>query len=117
VGNSPRREFSKKTKRLAWDRCEGRCEGMLPDGRCNAPLDLGCFHYDHIDPDWFSKDNELANCAVICRPCHTAKTADDVADIAKSKRIQDRQKGIRKRSSFRGWRRFNGEPVFAEKNR
>ena len=103
---SPRREFSAVTKRAAWERCRCRCEGMLPDElppfgsigsvRCGAPIDHGNFHYDHIDPDWYSKDNELENCQVLCRPCHIAKTRTDIKHIAKSKRIIDKRIKARK---------------------
>ena len=95
---TPRREFSSKTKRLAWERCGGWCEGIWSSGfRCGVRLFPGRFTYDHIDPDWYSKDNELENCQVICRECDRKKTAKDQGDIAKSKRIIDRGMGIRRR--------------------
>jgi hypothetical protein len=113
-----RQEFSSITKRLAWARANGQCEAYLKlfDGglevRCTAPLDVGNFHYDHIDPDWFSKDNELDNCAVICRRCHELKTKKDRRDIAKSKRILDKRIKARKPrgrpipgSKRSGWRK------------
>lgn len=100
---TPRREFSAATRRAAWERAGGCCEGLVMSHelfnkrsgfpkmvRCNAPLDHGNFHYDHRDPDWFSKDNELENCQLLCRVCHEVKTAWDKRDIAKSKRIQDK---------------------------
>jgi hypothetical protein len=92
-----RREFSAKTKRLAWERCNEQCEYIRPDGtRCRAPLATGRFIYDHCDPDWYSKDNELENCSVICLPCNREKTAKDQGDIAKSKRIIDKRIKARK---------------------
>ena len=112
-GNVARREFSARTKRAAWERANGMCEGWW-GFRCNAPLDLGNFHYDHIDPDYFSKDNELENCQVLCHACHKAKTAKDVKAIAKSKRIQDKRKKVRTKRGFKGWRRFDGTPVHAK---
>lgn len=92
---TPRREFSRATKRAAWERANGRCEGNIAyqfvDIRCGAPIDIGNFHYDHIDPEWYSKDSELSNCQVLCTACHKAKTARDMANIAKSKRIRDKR--------------------------
>ena len=103
--DSPRREFSSFTRRLAWARANGRCEGIIHDPfnegepydyRCNAPVDIGRFYYDHIDPDYFSKDNELSNCMVLCHECHEKKTRKDIGNIAKSKRIQDKRIKARK---------------------
>lgn len=120
----PRREFSAATRRAAWARANGACEGTLTESpfhryRCNAPIDLGNFHYDHISPDWYSKDNELENCQVLCRVCHSAKTRRDVKDIAKSKRIIDKRIKARKPrgrplmgTKRSGWKRkVNGEVV------
>ena len=111
---TPRREFSAATRRAAWERANGCCEGLvrvdtgIPDNltapydylpaleRCNAPLFLGNFHYDHIDPDWFSKDSEINNCQLLCTRCHLEKTKRDVKNIAKSKRLQDKRIKARK---------------------
>ncbi len=122
VRNQPRREFSARTKAQAWERANGFCEGLIVRahtgniGRCDAPIDLGEFHYDHIDPDWFSKDNELDNCQVLCRQCHIEKTKLDVKHIAKSKRIiKKRIKAKAKKRGFRGWRKFDGTVVHAKR--
>ena len=97
---SNRKEFSRATKRAAWERCGGRCEGWILDDPnhfhgsgfvCCAPIDVGSFHYDHIDNVWTSQDNSLENCQVLCVPCHKEKTKRDVKQIAKSKRIQDKR--------------------------
>lgn len=93
-----RHEFSRKTKNAAWDRChlDGApcCEGILPNGsRCARFLEVGRVQFDHIDPDWFSANNALANCQVLGRCCYTPKNARDVGHIAKSKRIRDKHRG------------------------
>jgi hypothetical protein len=47
----------------------------------------------------------LENCVVLCIACHKEKTATkDVPAIAKTKRIQDQQRGIRKPNRFAGSR-------------
>lgn len=86
--------------------------------RCGAALELGRFHYDHIDPDWFSKNNELENCQVICQACHRDKTARDVHYIAKAKRLQDKRiKALTSKRPMPGSRasgfkkKMNGEVV------
>lgn len=89
-----RREFTGKTKEAAYKRAAGKCE------LCGAPLIVGRFTYDHRDPDYFSKDNSLENCQVIGWCCDKPKTAKDQGDIAKSRRVQRREMGIKKRSTF-----------------
>jgi 5-methylcytosine-specific restriction endonuclease McrA len=92
-----RREFSKQTKRDAFLRANGKCEGE----NCGARLTLGKFHYDHVIPDGLGGEPSLDNCAVLCMACHSEKTRKrDVPAIAKAKRIEDRQRGIRKPSTF-----------------
>lgn len=109
-----RNEFARKTRSAAWGRANGQCEGIVSveSGkyfcdrytlqtfagkdrdrfkRCTAPIDLGGFFYDHIDPDWFSGCNDLDNCQVLCDQCNKEKTAKDQGNIAKVKRIRDKR--------------------------
>jgi len=90
----PRREFSAKTKTAAWERAGGQCEGLVITERswpvlvrCTAPVDIGCFVYEHLNPAWMSDDASLENCAVYCLRCAKVKTKLDVKNIAKAKRI------------------------------
>lgn len=60
------------------------------------PLRRGEHQYDHDDAEYFSKDNSLENCRVLCSPCHRKKTGlIDRPAIDKSKRLQDRDRGIK----------------------
>ncbi len=115
-----RGEFSNPTKRLAFARSGGFCEGKKPDGeRCRVKLFVGKFAYDHIDPEWMCRDSSLTNCQVICVQCHRDKTAKDAADRAHVKRLQDREAGIPKRkgppmagTKASGWKKLmNGQVV------
>lgn len=92
-----RREFSKLIKRDAFVRADGKCEGTKPDGEpCAAKLTKGKFHYDHDIADGLGGEPELWNCKVLCVVCHNEKTTKhDVPLIAKVKRIQDHERGIR----------------------
>jgi 5-methylcytosine-specific restriction enzyme A len=109
-----RREFSKQVRRDAFLRANGCCEG---DG-CGARLTIGKYAYDHRIPDGLGGEPTLENCQVLCASCHKIKTGQrDVPAIAKTKRIRDREIGIKKSRSIRAWRRFDGTPVFAPKER
>lgn len=118
-----RNEFSKKTKREALERSQMRCEaigawyGLEAGLRCSLPLSYGV-EFDHIILDANSHDNSLENCAAVCIKCHRYKTAKhDVPAAAKTVRMSDKAKGIKKKSSMpgsrdSGWKRkMNGELV------
>lgn len=85
-----RKEFTTKTKALAFQRSNGRCE------ECGARLSVGNYHYDHKNPDGLTGNNDLSNCAVVCIVCHREKTRDDVGRIAKAKRQEARHIGAKK---------------------
>jgi 5-methylcytosine-specific restriction protein A len=84
-----RREFSTRTKALAFQRANGRCE------KCGIRLQPGRIAYDHDNPDGLTGSNDLCNCAVLCTPCHREKTRVDLGTIAKAKRRHARDIGAR----------------------
>lgn len=101
-----RREFPAKVKVAAFERANGSCE------QCTRKLMTGDIHYDHVIPDAMGGEPTLANCAVLCRSCHGAKTSkDDVPAIAKSKRVRRRHVGVKKQRTIRAWRKFDGSIV------
>jgi 5-methylcytosine-specific restriction enzyme A len=92
-----RREFPKPVKREAAARSQGRCEAVWDGVRCDTKLPSGGFHYDHDLPDWMGGEPTLENCRVLCLKCHRQKTTwQDQPAIARAKRIQDREIGIRR---------------------
>ena len=106
-----RREFPARVKIAAFERCGGRCE------ECTAKLGPGNVEYDHAIPDGLTGSPTLDNCRVLCRSCHREKTAKDIGAISKAKRRQRQHIGIRKPRSIRAWRRFDGTPVYASRER
>lgn len=100
-----RLEFTSKTKRQAFVRSNGVCECSMipwlnrPEG-CGQRLTDGRIRYEHINPDAIRSDNSLENCAVLSIGCWREKTSRyDLPTIAKSNRVKDRARGIRRRSS------------------
>lgn len=93
-----RKEFTPKTKALAFERSGGRCE------KCGCKLMPGEFQYDHTHPAAAGGDNGLDNCRVLCNDCHDAKTngtralrlGADKYEIAKHKRIAKKANEPRK---------------------
>lgn len=84
-----RREFSKLVQRSAFVRADGKCE------KCGAKLSVGKFAYDHVNPDGLTGEPTLANCQVLCSPCHLEKTRQDVKHIAQAKRRADKEMGVK----------------------
>lgn len=85
----PRRaEFSKLTKRQAYQRCGGICEA------CCLVIQ-GTPEYDHKSPDFVSKDNSLENCQVLCYRCHRFKSAEDRPEIDRTRRLEEKRLGLR----------------------
>jgi 5-methylcytosine-specific restriction protein A len=85
-----RKEFSTRTKALAFQRANGKCD------ECGIRLQPGKIAFDHIIPDGLTGVNDLGNCNVLCIPCHKRKTVSDVGNIAKAKRREARNIGANK---------------------
>ena len=106
-----RKEFSDKTKELAFKRANGCCE------ICGFPFAGERPDYDHILSCEEGGDNSVDNCAVIHSRCHKQKTKDHSRRRAKTKRVRRKTRGIRKPSRFPGaknsrWKKkINGEVV------
>lgn len=96
-----RLEFTRPTKREAWDRSDGECEcHRVPDLKrpfgCGVRLNINSgIYYEHIIQDAIKSDNSINNCAVLCRTCWREKTSIDIPTIARSNRIRDWARGIR----------------------
>lgn len=82
-----RREFSRKIKAAALARAAGKCE------KCSAVLKPREGEVDHILPDVLGGEPTLVNAQVLCRICHSAKTADDVRRTRKADRARDKASG------------------------
>lgn len=76
-----RREFSRKTRAAAFERCGGRC-------KCTTLLVPGQFEYHHADGD--NQNASLENCQPLCKTCHDLITHKEQAPRrAKMKRQRD----------------------------
>lgn len=73
--------------------------------------------FDHITPLILGGRNAESNIQLLCHECHSAKTKLDVKLKANVARIRKRELGIKKPRTIRAWRRFDGSPVFAPRER
>jgi hypothetical protein len=106
-----RAEFSQRTKVIAWVRSGGNCEG------CTAKLYPGKYEFHHRLECAFAGTSELDNLQVLCVACHSAITGKRAPVIAKSNRVRAKHIGVKKPRSIRTWKRFNGSPVRAPRER
>ena len=81
------RTFRRDVKSLAYERAAGHCQ------KCGAPLMIGNYQYDHVIPWELCHDSSLANCEVLCCPCHLNKSRLDAKILAKSDRQRDKHRG------------------------
>ena len=71
--------------------------------------------FDHATPLILGGEHRESNLQLLCHECHRAKSAVDVKIKAKVARVRKKLVlGERKRTSFRGWRKMNGDIVFAK---
>lgn len=78
---SKRSEFPAKIKAQEWERSCGKCRA------CGLAIGSKAKHYDHILPDALGGKPTLANCQLLCEPCHKEKTGKyDVPRVRKADR-------------------------------
>lgn len=83
-----RLEFSKAVKRQAFKRAGGACE------LCGGTLSKGV-EYHHVNEAFLGGGNRLRDCQVLCKPCHALVTRKRRPEIDKTRRLADRQMGIK----------------------
>lgn len=82
---------------------------------CGCIINAGrgeAWEVEHVQAREISGRDDWANLRPAHVDCHKVKTKEDKAIIAKCNRVRNKHLGIRKRTSFRGWRKMNGDIVF-----
>lgn len=87
------------------DRQNGHCK------ECTATTGLDA---DHIEPLADGGEHRESNLQMLCTKHHRLKTAREAMERATVRRKKSKHQ-IKKRSSFRGWRKMNGEIVWNER--
>lgn len=62
-------------------------------------------------------ENRESNMAPALVEPHKVKTAADLKQKSKDYRVRAKHNGIKKPRTIRSWRKFNGDPVYAERER
>lgn len=104
-----RKEFSKSVKVAALKRA--MVNGIIRCEECHCEAKRPEIH--HVNPDALTGEPTLENAMVLCRDCHREKTSAQAPIIAKAKRREARQLGIRKRPQLKS----AGFPKFEKPSR
>ena len=102
-----RRHISTRERTALFLAAGGQC------AHCGVKIQPGqAWDIDHTRPLELLGADEPSNWQLLCRPCHKAKTADDVQRIRKAQRTQARHIGAKSPSrnplpgsKASGWRR------------
>ena len=106
-----RRTISRLARVRVFDSYGGICH------ICRFRIQVGqAWDCEHIKPLWLGGEDTETNMAPAHKVCHRTKSADESPQRAKSNRVRAKHLGIKKRSGFRGWRKFDGTPVYARRN-
>ncbi len=90
----------------------GRCP------KCTRKLMPGQWDLDHIVALANGGTHSEGNLQPLCKsPCHSQKTKADVAEKSRTYRKRKANLGMRKPRTIRSWRKFNGDPVHASRER
>lgn len=90
-----------------------RQEGICACG-CDQKLGVSGerIEFDHPLALILGGENRESNIRALRQPCHRTKTAQDVRQKAKEARVRNKHMGLKSpRTSFRGWRKFDGTLV------
>ncbi len=86
--------------------------------KCTRKLHPGQWACDHIKALINGGEHRESNLQPLCvSPCHSQKTKADMAEKARVAKVRKRAAGIRKPRTMTAWRKFNGERVYASRER
>jgi 5-methylcytosine-specific restriction protein A len=93
-----------------------RFKGVCPE--CTRKLVPGQWQCDHIKALINGGENRERNLQPLCTsPCHSNKTKADVAEKSRVASKRAKHLGIKRPRTIRAWRKFDGTPVYATKER
>jgi 5-methylcytosine-specific restriction protein A len=98
--HEPRKTFDAKERAKLFAAADGKC------ANCNRKIPSGMdWDLDHRIPLADGGTNADDNLQVLCYLCHSAKTKDDVAEIAKGKRSYIKANVPKRFRQSNGWGR------------
>ena len=113
IGDTDDTPVPDRVKLRVFLKYRGRCP------MCTRPLQPHHWQCDHIQALINGGKNREANLQPLCNePCHRIKTGVDVDEKARTYSIRSKHVGAkRKERTITAWRKFNGTPVRASRQR
>ena len=112
IGRTDDAAIPPRVRLRVFERCGGVCH--LSGVRIKAGDQWDC---DHVVALINGGEHRERNLAPALRVEHRKKTAADVKQKAKNDRVRKRHLGIKKPRTIRAWLKFNGEIVYADRDR
>jgi 5-methylcytosine-specific restriction enzyme A len=112
IGKDDNSDIPTRVKVRIFDRAGGHCEA------CTRKVFPGQWDIDHRVALINGGSNRESNLQLLCKvPCHSRKTRSDVAEKSKTARVRKSSLGVKKPRTIRAWRKFDGTPVYASRDR
>jgi 5-methylcytosine-specific restriction enzyme A len=112
IGKTDDAKIPAHVKLRIFERTGGICH---ISGRKIMPGDK--WEVEHILALCLGGEHRETNLAPALTKPHKIKTAQDLAQKAKNDRVRKRHLGVQKPRTIRAWRRFDGTPVYADRER
>jgi 5-methylcytosine-specific restriction protein A len=112
IGKTDDAAIPARVRLRVFERHNGTCHLSGHRIRAGEPWDI-----DHIVALVNGGEHRESNLAPALRNKHREKTALDVAEKAKNDRVRKRHLSIKKPRKIRAWKKFDGTPVFASRER
>ena len=112
IGKTDDATIPPRVRLRVWDKFNGVCQCG-----CGRKIAAGeSWELDHIKALINGGEPRESNFQPLITAHHRAKTRDDVAEKSKAARVRAKHLGIKKRTSFRGWKKFDGTAVHARRS-
>ena len=112
IGKTDDQDVPIRVRKRVYDRAMGYC---AISGRKIGSGEL--WQLDHTVPLWAGGEHRESNLRPVLAEAHAKKTAQEATGRAKEARLRARHLGLRRPTTFRGWRKFDGTLVWAKDRR
>lgn len=114
IGKTDDTRIPPRVRMRIWIAAGGCCQGELC-GRRILTGERWCV--DHIIPLCEGGEHRESNLQILADCCHKGKSAAEMTRKARSDRMRLRHLGIKRPRKITRWRRFDGSPVYAGRER